>query len=112
MGNRFEPAPFAEQKLATWDGLIPPLEVRVEAVAAEAIATAPVDSGKYKSSITSQVGFDERGKIIGRVRADDWKAAWIEFGTEKTRTHATLRKAFMSLGMTVKGTTSKARRSK
>lgn len=99
---RFESAPFAEQKLATWPGLIPELEERVKAAEAVAIATAPVESGKYKTSITSQAGYDERGLIMGRLRADDWKAIWIEYGTSKMPAHATLRRAMESVGLRVR----------
>lgn len=101
-GVRYEAEPFAEQKLATWPGLIPPLEERVKAAEAIAIATAPVESGKYKTSIASEVGYDHRARVIGRLRADDWKAIWIEFGTSKTPAHATLRKAMEATGLKVR----------
>lgn len=99
---RFEKDPLAERKLESWPGLIPELAERVKDAETVAIATAPVESGRYKSSITSDAGYDERAKIIGRLRADDWKAIWIEYGTSKTPAHATLRKAMESVGLLVR----------
>lgn len=98
---RFEKDQLAEQKLATWPGLIPDLEELVKAAEVAAIAIAPVESGKYKASITSAAGYDERGRIIGRLRADDWKAIWIEYGTVNSPAHATLRRAMDSVGLKV-----------
>lgn len=95
---RYEEDPLAEQKLATWSGLIPELEYRVQAAADAARVIAPVESGKYKESISSDVGFDSRAKIIGRLFSKDWKAHWIEFGTIKEPAHATLRRAMERLG--------------
>lgn len=101
MGSRFVSDPLAERKLASWSGMIPELDAIVKAAESVAVATAPIESGRYKESISSDVGFDQRGKIIGRLRADDWKAIWIEYGTIKTPAHATLRRAMESLGLRI-----------
>lgn len=98
---RFQKDPLAEAKLSTWPGLIPELEDRVKAAEVIAIATAPVESGDYKEGISSDVGYDERGKVIGRLLATDWKSVWVEFGTIKTPAHATLRKAMDAIGLRV-----------
>lgn len=100
-GIRFVPDPLAERKLESWPGLIPELDWRVKAAEVAAEAIAPVDTGKYKESIESAVGFDERAKIIGRLYSKDWKAHWIEFGTIKEPAHAPLRRAMNSIGLKV-----------
>lgn len=59
---------------------------------------APVDSGKYAASI-KVVRKSRRGK--GKVRATDYKAAWIEFGTGSpgpTDTHAPAEKTARHFG--------------
>lgn len=101
-GIKFVPAPMVERKLAAWDGLIPELEMRVKAAELVAVAMAPIESGRYMESITSEVGFDEKAKIIGRLKADDWKAIWIEYGTSKTPAHGTLRRSMEAIGLRVK----------
>lgn len=98
---RFESDPLAERKLATWPGMIPELESIVAAAAIAARAIAPVETGKYKESINTSVGYDERAVVIGRLYSEDWKAHWIEFGTIKELAHAPLRRAMNSIGLRV-----------
>lgn len=100
-GVRFVADPFVERKLESWPGLIPHLEDRVQAAESVAFAIAPVETGKYKEGITSDVGYDERGKVLGRLLAKDWKSAWVEFGTEKAQAHAVLRRAMEAIGLRV-----------
>lgn len=101
---RFKADPLAERKLESWPGLIPEIDKRVKAAEAVAIATAPIETGKYKESISSETGYDERAKVIGRLKSDDWKAHWIEFGTSSTPAYATLRRALDAIGLRVKVT--------
>jgi len=59
---------------------------------------APVDEGEYAASI-KVARKARRGK--GKVRATDYKAAWIEFGTGApgpTRAHATGQKVAQHFG--------------
>lgn len=59
---------------------------------------APVDSGQYAASI-KVVRKARRGR--GKVRATDYKAAWIEFGTGQpgpTAAHATAEKTARHFG--------------
>lgn len=100
-GVRFVADPLAERKLASWPGLIPELEWKVKSAEVAAKAIAPVETGRYKESIESAVGFDERAKIIGRLYSKDWKAHWVEFGTIKEPAHAPLRRAMNSIGLRV-----------
>lgn len=98
---RFEKDPLAERKLESWPGLIPELEPIVKNAESVAVLISPVETGKYKESLESAVGYDERGKVLGRLFSKDWKAHWIEFGTIKEPAHAVLRRAFNYSGLKV-----------
>jgi hypothetical protein len=63
--------------------LTPALQDLADAVEAEAKALARAEayeSGDYERSIEAEVGPDERGDQVVRLRAEDWKAHFIEFG--------------------------------
>lgn len=47
--------------------------------------------GDYRKSIEGTVVF-EKGRWIGRVGAQDWKAHWIEYGTVKMPKQAIMRR--------------------
>lgn len=61
------------------DQLRPPVRAEAEKIAARARATAPVDSGEYRNSIT--VVSDTTDRVVERVVAQDDKAAVIEART-------------------------------
>lgn len=63
----------------------------------------PSDEGDYVESIDSGWDIDADG-AFGRIFATDYKANWIEFGTEDTPIFAPLRKAVESLGLTISAT--------
>lgn len=46
---------------------------------------------KLADSIDYEVGHNDAGNIIGRLRADDFKAHWHEFGTAKKAAQPYLR---------------------
>ncbi|WP_329521160.1 HK97 gp10 family phage protein [Spirillospora sp. NBC_01491] len=74
---------------------------RAEKVAALAAATAPIDSGEYKSSfkVTSGArGGVRRDRAYGRVTNTAPHAVYVEFGTSKVPAHHTLRRALRAAG--------------
>lgn len=64
------------------------------AVEASARALAPRHLGFLIESIESEVGLED-GRIIGRVRATDFKAGWHEFGTRNMHAHPFLLPALL-----------------
>jgi hypothetical protein len=38
------------------------------------------DSGDYGRSIHGELDYDDQGRRVGRLIADDWKANWVERG--------------------------------
>lgn len=65
---------------------------RVIRVESAAIRACPVDTGRLRSSITHDVGQDERG-LVGRVGSDVVYAPYVEFGTSRTPAQPFLRPA-------------------
>jgi hypothetical protein len=67
------------------------------AIAAEARANAPIDTGDYRDGIIA-----EQNGQSAKVRATDYKSAWIEFGTpgsdQPQPAHWVLRNAAEQLG--------------
>ncbi len=69
---------------------------RAEKVKRAAEATAPVDSGEYKTSfrVTSGArGGFKKDRAYGRVTNTAPHAFYVEYGTSKTPAHHTLRRA-------------------
>lgn len=69
---------------------------RAEKVKARAAATAPVQTGRYKASLTVESGTrggDNNDRAYGRVVADVPYAFMIEFGTSKQPANHTLARA-------------------
>lgn len=74
---------------------------RAEKVKVVAEATAPVDSGEYKSSfrVTSGArGGIRKDRAYGRVTNTAPHAFYVEYGTSKTPAHHTLRHALSAAG--------------
>jgi hypothetical protein len=72
-----------ERDLERSGALTPALEDLADAVEAEAKALArpeAYESGDYERSIGAEVGPDEHGDQVVRLRAEDWKAHWVEWG--------------------------------
>ena len=62
------------------------------------------DTGAYHDSIGVEVGIDERtGEQAAVVRATDWKAGLIEFGTSERRAKAPLRRGADAAGLRLTG---------
>lgn len=102
----------AEYKISTMPGLIPALEERIDMARDIAWIIAPIESGAYKESIETSVGYNEKAQVVGRLLATDWKAGWIEFGTVGTLAHATLRRSMEAIGLKITASKgSRARRS-
>jgi hypothetical protein len=75
------------------------LETVAQEIAVIAKADAPVGfTGDYRDSIQSKVYLAADG-LRGRVFSDDFKAGFIEFGTEDTPAFHTLQKAAQSTGL-------------
>lgn len=91
----------AGYKVSTMPGFIPVLEEKINAARDIAKVIAPVESGAYKQSIETAVGYNDKAQVVGRLLATDWKAGWIEFGTMRTMAHATLRRSLEAVGLKV-----------
>lgn len=76
------------------------LEDRAQEAANAAKSYSPIRTANYLESIgaTSKV---DGGEARGYVYAKDFKALWIEFGTEDTPTFAPLRKGAEAAGLKV-----------
>lgn len=70
-------------------------------VAAEAKRLAPVRTGHYRKSIAPTVYFGDGG-WIGRVNAFDFKAIWVELGTNGIRKSRVLGTALDAASTTVR----------
>ena len=69
---------------------------KAEAGVQEARAIAPVASGEFRDSIHPEVVLGPDG-YEGRIVSDDPKWFWLEYGTSRTPTFATLRRALDAL---------------
>lgn len=65
---------------------------RTKAVEGAAKRLAPLKSGRYRAGIKGTVEKTPKG-WVGRVDANHFTSAWIEFGTLRTRAFAPLRRA-------------------
>lgn len=77
---RFVPNPAGFRELLHSPELAAYLLARAERVAAAARATAPVESGAYRDSITAET-VDHPSRVVAQVHARDWKAHIIEADT-------------------------------
>lgn len=106
MPSAFIPSPRGIAELARDAGMASGLGEIAEQAAARTREIAPVGDyaggGDYRDSIDSDFGVDAEG-AFGRVNAFDYKANWIEFGTEDTPVFAPLRRAVEELGYEVSG---------
>lgn len=104
-GARFVPNPFAPKQISRSSGVKSELAERAEDIASNARSIAPVRSGDYAASIRTQettIGED----VAVLVLSDDWKAAFIEFGTgpvAPTLAYAPLRRGAEMAGFKVEG---------
>lgn len=96
----WKPSYSFDQEMRTDPQFIKMLESFADPIAERAREIAPVgpDSrggpdGSYRDSIHVAVRTGRSGRKRVAVVADDWKATLIEFGTEKMRAYAPLRKA-------------------
>lgn len=74
---------------------------QAEEVAREARRLAPVRTGAYRRSIKATVVVED-GRWVGRVNAFDFKALWVEFGTNGIRKSRVLGTALDVVGSSVK----------
>ena len=79
------------------------LKARAEVAASAARSVAPVRTGHYKDSIETSTGVS-RGTAAAYVLSKDFKALWIEFGTEDTPAHAPLRRGCDAAGLEIRNT--------
>lgn len=63
------------------------------------------EADSYRGQIEAEVGRDAAVSrhLIGRVVAKKFTSHWIEWGTVKTRAHATLRRAVEGTGLRIRG---------
>lgn len=76
------------------------VEELADKAASAAKSSAPVLTGAYRDSIKSDARILE-GKATGLIYAEDFKAVWIEHGTETNPTYAPLRKGAEQAGLKV-----------
>jgi hypothetical protein len=91
-----------ERLLAKWGPVGAVARRTGERVATEArrIARAEAyDTGDYHDSIGVESGVDEQGRQAAVVKADDWKAGLIEFGTSEQQAKAPLRRGADAAGV-------------
>lgn len=77
MTTKYVPSAGFASALTRSASVVAMLKTQADAVAEEAKANAPVDSGDYQSGITSSAGV-ENGVGTGRVAGTDWKSGLIE----------------------------------
>lgn len=97
---KFVAAPLLNLKVRELPSVGKAMLVRAELAAQAAQSIAPRDTGDYAESIGAvEAPIDgARGAL---VRATDFKAAWIEFGTSEWPLHATLRRGAEMVGLLV-----------
>ena len=100
--TRFVPNKNGMDALARTTDMQKSMKEYSDSVAESARGIAPELSGDYVDGIESVGGVDN-GMAIGRVNANDWKSALIEWGTTDTPTFAPLRKAAEQQGLKLTG---------
>ena len=93
----FLPNPDMLTELMNQQSMVDAFDRTAQAVAEEARNLAPVLTSAYYDSIEGVVGFEE-GKLVARVIASDYKAWWIEAGTEDTPAFAPLARGAEAVG--------------
>jgi Bacteriophage HK97-gp10, putative tail-component len=88
--TQFLPDPKEIAKLTLTPEMLKHFQSIADMVAQEAKQLAPVDTGAYQDSIVGEAVLDGDG-LTARVNAYDFKAWWIEVGTEDTPAFAPLR---------------------
>lgn len=96
---RFKYRPEVELDLAREGSVRLHIRGLAEAAADHAVANAPVDEGDYRDSIHVVAARAPNKFPIERLIADDFKAGWIEFGTEKMDPFRTLGNAVEAVGL-------------
>lgn len=93
----FIPDPDFPQEWAESEDARRLAEDYAEAGLRHAKSIAPVRTGAYRNSLRAEVSETSTG-WVGMILSDDPAAPFIEFGTERTPTFATLRRALESTG--------------
>lgn len=102
MADTFIPNPGFATYLEHAPLLLVALEAKAKEIEAKAKEIAPVGDpadddhpGEYRDSIKGEAGFDEKGKIVGRVNAYAGHSGFVEFGVPSRgiEAHAVLRRA-------------------
>jgi hypothetical protein len=101
MATKFIPNPVGIAAVARSAQVAEKLKAVAEAVAENARSVAPELSGDYIDGIAVEAAIDG-DSAVGRVNANDWKSALIEFGTEDTPTFAPLRRGAEGAGLTLR----------
>jgi hypothetical protein len=104
VSDRFEYRRQVERELAAGTAMADRLARLAERAAEAARGHAPERTGHYVDSIQASSGVidtDDGPTAVGRVLSDDFKAAWIEFGTVDTPVFAPLRKGTEQIGLSV-----------
>jgi hypothetical protein len=92
VSSRFVLNPAGLAELAVSPQLVEPIEKIASEIELKAKGFAPVRTGAYRASISSEVSI-LGDRIVGKVTADVPYAGFIEFGTEDTPVFQPLRKA-------------------
>ena len=96
--------PLVERDIARSAELAVVLKAGADQGARRAQEMAPVESGRYRDGIKSDIALVD-GIWVARVVGTDFKSHWIEFGTAKGfPAHATLRRGCEAAGLKVRGT--------
>lgn len=98
---KFAPSFRNIAKIGASPEMVAQLALHARDAADTARMEAPVDTGAYRDSISSEAGV-EGVSAYGRVIAADFKANWIEFGTIRHPARAVLRRAVESVGLKVR----------
>lgn len=99
--TNYIPNPALEKLLGATLEMKIMLHDRADEVVKAAKDIAPVSSGDYRDGLDAESGLD-KGGMVGRVNANDWKSGFIEFGTSTTPTFAVLRRAIDQVGLKFK----------
>lgn len=100
----FLPDPAATAKIMAQQSTLDYFQRITDQVVDAAKALAPVETGAYQDSISGVVGIED-GALVARVNAFDYKAWWIEAGTEDTPAFAPLARGAESAGLHVEAET-------
>lgn len=97
-GKQFRESEAGMRQLARSRLMANALRVTSTKIKDEAQASAPVGAtGRYSRGFKVAAGVNHNGDLVGRVRNDDFKAHWIEFGTIHMAARAVLARAVESV---------------